>query len=547
MGGIFMAMLHSNLNHFRGGAMPEGNAYQASTVKSAEMESCGVASTGDVTQTFDAIDGGVEMEMGEDREKKPCPNPLPTLENGDSLTAAILSSPETEDDKIVCGITAQEGEQNSAKMEIQGKDAIPTGDFSGERTHVLLDPVRKLSDSRRRGEMAPKMGSRAPNIFLSCGQANRSTGGCKSESDISLEETAMLETACMDRHAASMVATLPTPVPANHQEGKRAYSAELEIGCVIADRFEILSEIASGGYGVVYRARQIGVDRVVALKRLRCQNDPSVVKRFMLEMQIIKDLVHPNTIQLIDAGMDDDHMYIVMEYIEGESLYGALKREKVFSPLRALNITRQVLKSVNEAHQRGILHRDIKPSNILLRRVIGEEDFVKVLDFGIAKSRERAEVQLTQSGFVMGTPHYLAPESLLSGAHYVQSDIFAIGLVFCEMLIGRQVLNGSISQVTAVLSNENPLCIPAPYRGTSLERILLKALAKRPDERYASAEEMIHDLNALEWEMAQNHGKLASRSGGFMHQMRMKIAMAMFIVIVNVALFAFYAQKMGLF
>ena len=225
-----------------------------------------------------------------------------------------------------------------------------------------------------------------------------------------------------------------------HSDPPRADSREIEIGKVIGNRYEILSEISRGGFGIVYRARQIGIDRVVAIKRLHTQADPASLERFSLEANIIKDLVHPNTIQLIDAGMDENHLYLVMEYIEGQSLRELNDEEHAIEPLRALNITKQILKSLHEAHERGIIHRDIKPSNILIRNIIGEHDFVKVLDFGIAKAQFRDAPRLTECGKILGTPQYLAPELLYGDEAKPSSDIFSVALMLVEMLTGTPLL-----------------------------------------------------------------------------------------------------------
>lgn len=278
----------------------------------------------------------------------------------------------------------------------------------------------------------------------------------------------------------------------------RHSSAEIEIGSIIDGRYEILSEIAHGGYGVVYRARQMGVNRIVALKRLLSQRDPAIVQRFLLESSIIKDLIHPNTIQLIDSGIDANHMYIVMEYIEGSSLAELLKKKEVFSPLRALKITRQILKSVNEAHQRGIIHRDLKPSNILVRNVIGEPDFVKVLDFGIAKVQNNFGAKITCEGSIMGTPQYLAPEALVQDTSHATADLFSVGLILYEMLTGKAVIPNKLQDAIVMLRAPEPIPLPAPIAKTPFEPFLRCALEKDPQRRFQTAEAMLDALDCVE-------------------------------------------------
>ena len=265
-------------------------------------------------------------------------------------------------------------------------------------------------------------------------------------------------------------------------------------GTVIAKKYEILSEIARGGYGAVYRARQLGLDRIVALKRLHASDNESIAKRFLLEASIIKNLIHPNTIQLIDAGADDKHLYIVMEYIDGMSLHDILKSRNPIDMMRAIHITCQILKSINEAHQCNIIHRDLKPSNILIRKVIGEEDFVKVLDFGIAKARYKNAPLLTQSGTIMGTPQYIAPELLFGDDAKPSADIYAIGLIFIEMITGHPVMPPDIQSIVKFAASPDAIVLPDEIAKSEVGPIIARSLQKIPEERYQSAHDMLEDL-----------------------------------------------------
>ncbi len=269
-------------------------------------------------------------------------------------------------------------------------------------------------------------------------------------------------------------------------------------GTIIAGKYEIISEIARGGYGTVYRAKQLGLDRMVALKRLNSYQSESIAQRFLLEADIIKKLIHPNTVQLIDAGSDNDNLYIVMEYIEGKSLHEMLLSKQTFDMMRAIHITCQILKSINEAHHCNIVHRDLKPSNILIRNVIGEEDFVKVLDFGIAKARYKNAPLLTQDGTIMGTPQYIAPELLFGDAPQPSADIYGIGLMLVEMLTGRPVMPSDIQSIVRFAAYPEPVQIPANLANSDLGPILERALQKIPENRYQTAEEMLLDLQAVQ-------------------------------------------------
>ena len=321
-------------------------------------------------------------------------------------------------------------------------------------------------------------------------------------------------------------------------------SSELCIGHVVAHRYEILSEIARGGYGVVYRARQIGIDRVVALKRLKNQNDADVVKRFLLEANIIKNLIHPNTIQLIDAGNDEDnHLYIVMEYIEGRSLQTVLKQKEGMRLQRAVHITMQILKSLNEAHQRGIIHRDLKPSNILLREVIGEPDFVKVLDFGIAKQTRLPVPKLTMDGTILGTPQYIAPELFVGKPPSAASDIYAIGLMLAHMVIGKSLVPSDMMDAARWHHSSEEAELPAWVRDMEIGSIIQKAIRKKPEERYHSVVEMMSDLNKIvhptsgEYSLIGRRVRLAERS---IRRFRMMmIGFLVFLIILLVAAILF--------
>ena len=321
-------------------------------------------------------------------------------------------------------------------------------------------------------------------------------------------------------------------------------SSELSIGHVVAHRYEILSEIARGGYGVVYRARQIGIDRVVALKRLKNQNNDDVVKRFLLEANIIKNLIHPNTIQLIDAGNDEDnHLYIVMEYIEGRSLQTVLKQKEGLSLPRAVHITMQILKSLNEAHQRGIIHRDLKPSNILLREVIGEPDFVKVLDFGIAKQTRLPVPKLTMDGTILGTPQYIAPELFVGKPPSAASDIYAIGLMLAHMVIGKSLVPASMMEAARWHHSSEEAELPAWVQDMEIGSIIQKAIRKKPEERYHNVVEMMSDLNKIvqptsgEYSLIGRRVRLAERSIRRFRVMMIGILMSLILILVAAILF----------
>jgi serine/threonine-protein kinase len=216
------------------------------------------------------------------------------------------------------------------------------------------------------------------------------------------------------------------------------------IGTVIGGRFRIVAILGEGGMGRVYTAeQQMGTSvRKAAVKTLLAQyaKDPQVVARFMRECGVVSELEHPNTIKVYDFGQTvDGDLYIAMELLGGASLEKALE-SGALAPERVDKILSQVCGSLQEAHDKGIVHRDLKPANIYLSKRAGEDDYVKVLDFGIAKRDEKTskhEAKLTAQGTVLGTPPYMSPEQFRGQELDARSDIYSLGVMSYEMLTGR--------------------------------------------------------------------------------------------------------------
>src|SRR5258708_6028479 len=202
----------------------------------------------------------------------------------------------------------------------------------------------------------------------------------------------------------------------------------------------MLDRIGEGGMGVVYRARQISVDRIVAIKVLNAQvaQDPQWVLRFNNEAKACSKLQHPNTVRLIDFGQTREGLFMAMEFLDGQSLRSAIDRGGRMRPDRVLLILSLCSQSLAEAHSLGIIHRDIKPDNLYLVTLAGQSDFVKVLDFSVAKLKQQAgSAMQTQAGVVFGTPNYMSPEQGRGLPLDARSDIYALGIVAYEMLMGR--------------------------------------------------------------------------------------------------------------
>ncbi|QDG54340.1 hypothetical protein FIV42_27420 [Persicimonas caeni] len=279
-------------------------------------------------------------------------------------------------------------------------------------------------------------------------------------------------------------------------------------GTVLADRYKLTEEIGRGGFGMVYRARQMNMDRDVAIKILppKFMAITDVVERFRREARLASRLRHPNTITVHDYGKQDNLLFIVMEMLEGEDLADVLMRKPTVSMDRILHIGRQVLKSLHEAHQHNIIHRDLKPENIFLTRVGSEEDFVKVLDFGIAKlampdPQKEGDTKLrklTMSGSTVGTPTYMSPEQAAGEEVDALTDLYALGVILYEMACGRPPFkdDNPVKVMRCHLFEEVPRFPQGPLRGSRFESVIRKALAKEKGDRFASAEEFLKAISA---------------------------------------------------
>ena len=262
-------------------------------------------------------------------------------------------------------------------------------------------------------------------------------------------------------------------------------------------RYAVLEPVGSGGMAEVYRARDELLGRDVAVKVLndRLSRDKSFVERFKREAQSAANLNHPNIVSLYDYGSDEGAYYIVMEFIEGKALGEMVAESGPFLPERAAEITADVAAALERAHSSGIVHRDIKPNNIMV--TTGGQ--TKVTDFGIARAlgASTEQTQMTQTGMVIGTAAYLSPEQAQGNPVDARSDVYSLGCVLYEMLAGKAPFSGDTPLAIAykhVREDADPPSTVNPDVPRELDAITLKALAKNPDNRYASAHEMREDL-----------------------------------------------------
>ncbi|MCD9023262.1 Stk1 family PASTA domain-containing Ser/Thr kinase [Cohnella silvisoli] len=265
------------------------------------------------------------------------------------------------------------------------------------------------------------------------------------------------------------------------------------IGHTLSGRYELLARVGGGGMALVYKAKDLLLNRFVAVKILRQQftHDEDFVKRFRREAQAAASLSHPNIVSIYDVGQVEDTHYIVMEYIDGANLNEIIRDRAPLQTDEAVKITAQICDALEHAHHNQIIHRDIKPHNIL----IGNNGRVKVTDFGIARAVTSSTI--TQTGSVVGSVHYFSPEHAKGVITGEKSDLYSLGIVLYQMLTGRLPFLGE-SPISVALKHlqdtfEQPRKVN-PHIPQSVENIILRAMRKNPQERYQSAREMHNDL-----------------------------------------------------
>jgi eukaryotic-like serine/threonine-protein kinase len=276
------------------------------------------------------------------------------------------------------------------------------------------------------------------------------------------------------------------------------------IGCTLAHKYTIESVVGTGAMGTIYRARQIALDKTVAVKVLHqaLALDPSFVERFKIEAFSASRLEHPNSLRVLDFGKDEDLLYLVMEYVEADNLHSIMQTEWPFDDQRVAQIMSQALAALAKAHDVGIVHRDLKPENILVLRGTDDEgnpiDIVKVCDFGIAKlampvepSNPFAPKQTTET-VIVGTPDYMSPEQAMGQDVDARSDLYSMGVVLYHLLTGRTPFDADTAQGIAEQHVSQAPFPPSAIRTVhpELEAVCLRAMGKRAEDRYQSAREM---------------------------------------------------------
>jgi eukaryotic-like serine/threonine-protein kinase len=268
---------------------------------------------------------------------------------------------------------------------------------------------------------------------------------------------------------------------------------QLEPGSMLGERYEILKLLGQGGMGAVYKARDIELERTVALKVIRSDlaSHPEILRRFKQELILAREVTHRNVIRIFDLGQASGVRYITMDYVEGQDLRALLNEKGKFTPEEAVPIFLQIAAALEAAHQAGVVHRDLKPQNVM----VDKDSRVYVMDFGVARSLETPG--MTQTGALMGTPEYMSPEQAKGQKVDARSDLFSLGIIFYEMLSGASPFKADTAMATMFKrTRESAVPLSQVGRGVPvfLSDIVSKCLEIDPEQRYPSAREIIEDL-----------------------------------------------------
>jgi eukaryotic-like serine/threonine-protein kinase len=304
------------------------------------------------------------------------------------------------------------------------------------------------------------------------------------------------------------------------------------VGQLVAERYRVIGPLGEGGMGQVYLAEHEAIEKKVALKVLRPEytHKEDIVIRFQQEAISASRIKHPNVLDVFDFGrLDSGEAFLAMEFLEGHDLSDELEKCKVMEPTRALHIAHQICRALAAAHSRGVVHRDMKPDNVFLQRSHDGDEIVKIVDFGIAQLRTTEEVakvettrrRLTKTGMIFGTPEYMAPEQAAGKHADLRVDVYAVGVILYEMFTGAVPFTGdSFMAVLAATLNEKPPAMievnPELAIGPELEAVIMKALAKSPDDRFGSMAELSAALmETPEWAALGRMSHLPMPTGPF--------------------------------
>jgi serine/threonine-protein kinase len=284
------------------------------------------------------------------------------------------------------------------------------------------------------------------------------------------------------------------PAPGDSQAGRENVTRQIP-------GYQILEKLGAGAMAVVFKAKQISLDRIVAIKVLpkKLSADKEFVKRFYAEGQAAAKLNHPNIVQAIDVGEAHGYHYFVMEYVEGDTVYDDLQSGKVYGEAEALNIVIQIGRALGHAHNQGLIHRDVKPKNIMITR----SGVAKLMDMGLARVADDAAAIEAEQGKLYGTPYYISPEQILGKDDVdFRCDIYSLGATLYHMVTGRVPFEGETSHDVMVKHCKQPLVAPDRYNmdlSFGLVKVIQRMMMKRRKRRHGSTAEMIEDLQSVDF------------------------------------------------
>ncbi|HEY3927984.1 MAG TPA: tetratricopeptide repeat protein [Candidatus Koribacter sp.] len=286
----------------------------------------------------------------------------------------------------------------------------------------------------------------------------------------------------------------------------RGPGASLELGSRLGGRYEILQLLGEGGMGAVYKARDLEVDKIIALKVIRpdLANDPEILQRFKQELLTAREVTHRNVIRIYDLGEAENVKFITMEFVPGKDLRSVLREQGKLSPGAAVAIMQQIVQGLDAAHQQGVIHRDLKPGNIMQ----DDQGRIVVMDFGLARTLGNSD-GMTQTGMMLGTFEYMSPEQAQAQKLDARSDLFTVGLIFYELLTGNTPYRADSALASLLKRTQEPAVPPSSVDGAvpkEVSRIVCKCLERDAKLRYQSATELLADLKR--WEGGEAAGSL---------------------------------------
>jgi eukaryotic-like serine/threonine-protein kinase len=294
---------------------------------------------------------------------------------------------------------------------------------------------------------------------------------------------------------------IPVPPPTTPPPSYGAPAPPPAAGERYIGKYRVKGELGRGGMGAVYLAEQPGLGREVAIKELIQTADPTALKRFLQEAQVMARTSHPNLVQVHDMELQGNVNYLVLEFVKGRSLRAWINQGPLLPPPQVFAIMHGVLQALDYAHRHSIVHRDVKPENVL----ISEEGIVKVADFGIARLTDDSGVggTATKTGTTVGTPQYMSPEQVASSKVDGRSDLYSAGIMLYELVAGQPPFTAGDADGPFTLMAKHVQAPPKPpsvFRpglNLELEQVILKSLSKRPEDRYQSGQEFDHAISEV--------------------------------------------------